>query len=959
MSVKVGEAYVGPPAPERAGATPAYGLALGALFFLSGALGLLYEIVFFRRLHLALGVGIFAVGAVVSAFMLGLAVGSRWASRSAWLRRSPLVAYAGLELGIAVYVLAFPLLVGGLEALYPALFRLLEGHSLALSLARFTLAFVLLLPPTFLMGASLPAIAEAVVAPSGQLARRAAWLYAVNTIGGVVGTLAAGFFLIEHLGITGSLFAGAAGSGIVAAGALALSRHAAHRQRRARPVEGPARKPEPDEPRPGRKVARLATTAALMAGAVSLASEIVWTRALVFFVHNSTYAFSAILAVYLLAIATGALLATRLVRTTGGAVRSLAVALAASSLALLVAIAIYRRLPEVAALLAGGEPLTSGLSGVSSSASIPVWSWGRALAIIFGQVAAVLFLPALLLGAVFPLTLKLAPPNGRPAAELVGRLYAVNTVGGVGGAVLGTFVLVALLGTRGALLLLAWLPAPVALWALFEATNARQARTALAGVFLAALAAGSLLAAPRGFYQDLFEKRFGRVVWFSEGISETVAVCDHRDGSRWIQFSDGRGASGTVSFQGGWLYAHLPLLLHPRPERAAVICFGTGNTLGAASLHPLLALDGIELSPEVVKAAFLFAETNHDVATSGRARIVIEDGRSFLLATDRRYDVISEEPPLVHTAGVVNLYSRDFYELCSRRLGDDGILAVWLATWELETTEVRMLVRAFVDAFPHASVWDCTHPGEWLLIGSKKPLRIDLDALAARMAAPAIARDLARIDVELGGIRTPADLLSLHLMGHAGLEAFAGGVPPVTDDRSVVDFTTPRHARANFGLGEWVTGGLTVSGVGERGLQSELLLRAFDRVYAFREPVVSMIARHGARDPARFAEEVREKMRAREMKAARMTIGALRKAAADLRAMGQPLRSLESLDRGLALVPPEARAPLHAMRAQLYEEMGRPEEARATAAEAARAEEALRQRAGDAAPSPAPPGGQR
>jgi predicted membrane-bound spermidine synthase len=916
-------------APERAGT---YGLALGALFFLSGALGLLYEIVWFRRLHLTLGVSLFAVGAVVSAYMLGLAVGSRGAARAAWLRRSPLAAYAGLELGIALYAVAFPLAVGALEALYPALFRLLEGHPLALSGARFALAFLLLLPPTFLMGASLPAMAEAVVAPPGQLARRVAGLYALNTLGGVTGTLAAGFFLIEHLGITRSLHVGAAGSALVAASAFALARHPAHRRRLAEPAEAPRPLAEgdrlpPGSPRkakagvvpPGRELGTLAMAAAFVAGAVSLASEIVWTRALVFFVHNSTYAFSAILAVYLLGITAGALVAARFVRTTPVAVRSLAVALGASAVALLGAITVYRHLPELAGLLASGPPAAPGPSSAPPSA-MPVWSWGRALVLVFGQVAGVLFLPALLLGAVFPLTLELAPVSVRPA-WLVGRLYAVNAVGCVAGTVLGTFVLVALLGTRGALLLLAWLPVPIALWALREAAPSRRACTAMAGTFVAALLGLSLVAAPRGFYRELFEKRFGRVVWFAEGTTETVAVCEHKDGSRWIQFSDGRGASGTWSYQGGWLYAHLPLLLHPRPRSAAVICFGTGNTLGAASLHGLETLDGVELSPEVVKAAPLFAATNHDVTRSGRARIVIEDGRSYLLATGRRYDVITEEPPLVHTAGVVNLYSRDFYELCSRRLADDGIMAVWLATWELETAEMRMLVRAFVDAFPHASLWDCTHPGEWLLIGSKMPLRIDLDVLAARMAGPEIARDLARIDADTGGIRSPSDLLSLHLMGHAGLAAFAGDARPVTDDRSVVDFTTPRHPRANFGLGEWVTGGLAVSGVGALGLQSELLLREFDRVYTFREPGGTMISSYGARDAAQFSREVREKAGAREMKAARMMIGGLRRMAADLRARGRPERSLDALDRGLALVPAEARGPIDEMRAQLLREM--------------------------------------
>jgi predicted membrane-bound spermidine synthase len=918
-------AQPGTAAPERE-AAPGRGLALGALFFVSGALGLLYEVVWFRRLHLTLGVSVFAVGAVVSAFMLGLAAGSRWAAGSDRVRRAPLVAYAVLELGIALYAVAFPLLVTGLEALYPVLYQGLEGRPLALSLTRFALSFVLLLPPTFLMGASLPAIAEAAVAPRDETARRIAWLYAVNTLGGVAGTLLAGFVLLEHLGIRGTLYAGGALGLAVAAAAFALSRVVPRDSGRPGP-EGSAGPVIPrDSRRPGPEgsaSARLATTAALMAGLVSLASEVVWTRALVFFVHNSTYAFSAMLAVYLLGIAAGAVLAGRLAREPDAARRFLGVVLAASAFALVAAIAAYRHLPALASLLASGPPASPGVPG-AATAALSVGSWSTALAIVFAQAAAVLLVPAALLGAVFPATLALAPAAERPAA-VVGRLYAANAVGSVAGAVLGTFVLVAALGTRGSLLLVAWLPLPVGLWALRASAPAGRGRAWVPVALVVALAGCSVLAAPRGFYRELFERRFGRVVWFSEGATETVAVCEHADGSRWIQFSDGRGASGTWSFQGGWLYAHLPLLLHPDPRSAAVVCFGTGNTLGAASLHDLDALDGIELSPEVVKAAPLFASTNHGVTTSGRARIVIEDGRSYMLATGRRYDVVTEEPPLVHTAGVVNLYSRDFYELCSRRLGDDGILAVWLATWELEAPEMRMLVRAFVDAFPHASLWDCTHPGEWLLLGSKAPLRVDVDALAARMASPAIARDLARIDPDSGGIRSPADLLSLHMMGHEGLVAFAGDARPVTDDRSVVDFRAPRRARANFGLGEWVTGGLSVAGVGERGLQSELLLRDFDRVYTFRETVAPIVASYGGRDPAAFLGEVRARARARELKAARLVIGGLRRVAADLRAMGQPERSLEVLDRGAALVPHEARGPIDEMRAQLLREM---EEAR-------------------------------
>ena len=942
--------------------------ATGALFFLSGALGLLYEVVWFRRLHLALGVSIFAVGAVLSAFMLGLALGSRWAAQSERLRRAPLAAYAGIELGIAVYAVAFPSLAAGIEALYPALFGALEGQPFLLALVRFALAFAVLLPPTFLMGASLPAVAESVgelSAPgrsagesSAGLARRVAWLYALNTLGGVAGALLAGFVLVERLGLTRTLWVGAAASAVVGAGALALSRARGEAPVEALPMplspDVPAAVPAPSKKsRRERRVATserasvappaaaaalaatphapLALAAALLAGAVSLAAEIVWTRALVFFVHNSTYAFSAIVAVYLLGIAAGAALAARLARDAAAAVRGLATTLFAASASLLVAIAAYRHLPAVASLLAGGRRLAPGLTGGGPSATLVVGSWADALVVIFGQVAAVLFLPALFLGAVFPLALAVVSPRERSAAGHVGRLYSVNALGSVAGTLLGTFVLVAVLGTRGALVLLAWLPLPVALWALRVSRPSLKTQWAVLCV-VPAMAALTALAAPPGFYRELFERRFGPVLWFSEGVSETVAVCQYADGGRWIQFSDGRGASGTGSFQGGWLYAHLPLLLHPRPRSAAVVCFGTGNTLGAASLHPLQRLDGIELSRQVVAAAPFFSATNHDVATSGRARVVIEDGRNYLLATRRSYDVITEEPPLVHTAGVVNLYSRDFYELASRRLTSDGLVAVWLATWELEPDEMRRLVRAFVDAFPYASVWDCAHPYEWVLLGGKKAPQVDIDALAARMAERALARDLARIEPELGGIRTPADLLSLHLMDRDAMVRFAGDAPAVTDDRSVVDFTSPRRARANFGLGEWVTGGLTAAAVGERGLRSELGLREFDRIYAFRDSPLPLVASYGDRDPQAFAAEVRAAAFRREMKAADLAIRAVRRHAADLRTLGQPAQSLAVVDRALALVPRAASTPLHEMRAQLLREMGREDEARAAEA---------------------------
>jgi hypothetical protein len=174
--------------------------------------------------------------------------------------------------------------------------------------------------------------------------------------------------------------------------------------------------------------------------------------------------------------------------------------------------------------------------------------------------------------------------------------------------------------------------------------------------------------------------------------------------------------------------------------------------------------------------------------------------------------------------------------------------------------------------------------------------------------------------------------------------AFADGAPPVTDDRSVVDFTTPRHARSNFGLGEWVTGGLRSFGVGRGGLVSELRLRPFDRVYTMRESPADLVADYGPRDPADFQAEVRAQAWARELRATRLALEALRQMALEHLAAGRPERALDVLDDGLSLVPPEATGPVQRMRAEVLQELERPNEASEAAVEGARADEALKAR---------------
>ena len=795
----------------------------------------------------------------------------------------------------------------------------------------FLLALLLLLPPTFLMGASLPAIAQAVSGTPTGMAKSAGLLYGINTFGAVTGTLIAGFYAIEHLGIQGSIHLGLGGNLTVAVMAFALARHPAYRSRSRRHAETEEETPSA-APRDVRKQQLfLAVTAVTLTGLTSMAAEIVWTRALAFFIHNSTYAFSSVLAVYLFGIAAGSSCGTRLVQQPEKAMRWLTWTLVAISGAMLLSIVAYRHLPEVAQLFAAAEsPFQNPPLDPGGSSVVTMGSWSMALAYILGQVAVVLLLPTFLFGMVFPLALRLAQNGRNTTAGVVGKLYAANTAGSVVGVILGTFVLIVSFGTRLTLVILAWLPVPVAIWAMLKAVRHPIARKACLGLLPAILAIASMLAAPAGFYRGLFERRFGDVLWFSEGVSETVAICEYPDGRRWIQYSDGRGASGSSSFVGAWLYAHLPLLLHPDPQSALVICFGTGNTLGAASRHELEELDCAELSSEVVKASHFFSETNHDVVRNPAVNIIIEDGRNYLLGIDKRYDVVSEEPPLVHTAGVINLYSKDFYDLCSARMTEDGIMAVWLATWELEEPEVKMLVKAFVEAFPYTSLWDCLHPREWLLLGAKRPFEIDLASLGKRMSKQPLAEDFQKI-----GIDSPAALLALYMKGHKFLLGFAGDADPVTDDRSVVDYTSPRYARAGFGLGEVVTGGLHVAGAGFD--QRPGALRGFDRVYTFRESVDPFIVNYGPYDPAAFRKELKRWRTQHEVRfSERNVLPQVFASAQAYMEEGQGQKALETVNRGLDLVSEAAGQPLFRYSGWLHQALGQHEKARANFQEALR-----------------------
>jgi hypothetical protein len=246
---------------------------------------------------------------------------------------------------------------------------------------------------------------------------------------------------------------------------------------------------------------------------------------------------------------------------------------------------------------------------------------------------------------------------------------------------------------------------------------------------------------------------------------------------------------------GDRMYGHIPLLLHPDPRRVLQITFGVGNSLASVLTHPVEHVDCVELSPGVIEAAPYFRATNRDALRDPRVELLIGDGRNFLLTSRERYDVIRLDPPELHTAGVVNLYTREFYELARDHLAEGGIFSIWINNVMTPEPEIRMILRTLAAVFPHVSVWHDPAMFSWIINGSVDPHAPDLGLLLERFRDPAIQQDLASI-----GIPDPFHFLRNFVFSGEALEQFSGAGPLVVDDHTRIDFSVPRSADAFYGI---------------------------------------------------------------------------------------------------------------------------------------------------------------
>ena len=733
------------------------------LMLASGFAGLGYQIVWTQQCALWLGHESAAVLAVVAAFFGGLAAGALTLGTRAARSARPARWYAGCELTIAAWSL---LLVFAMRPVSVWAARLMGAQPAPAWqwVVAFLGTFVLLLPATAAMGATLPAMERMTAAMRGER-RSVAALYAGNTFGAVVGVLAAAFWLIPQLGLTRT--AGLCITLNLACGITSLilfrrgGRLAADPD--LLPQAGEGDRSDPLAPRSGER-ARVRGTRALLVrlaltGLLGIGYEVLVVRVLSQVTEDTVYTFAMLLAVYLVGTAAGAAgYQRRLVRARNREqlddllLAALAVACAAGTSSLWAA----EHLRAAAQHALGG-----GLrAAVGAEAVLALVAFGP---------------PTLVMGALFSHLSDRATASG----VHFGRALGVNTLGAAAAPAVWGVLAVPVLGAKGALLLIS---------VGYLAMTARRAWSR-PHVWATAGAVGALaLVAPPLAFIDV--PAGGRVVDYREGVMAAVSVVEDANGVARLRINNRQQEGSSATFRFDARQAWLPLLLHPAPTRALFLGLGTGVTAGSAAEDPKLQVDAVELLPEVIEASSRFRHASAGSAADSRLHVIAADARRHVRASERRYDVIVSDNFHPARSGSGALYTVEHFEAVRLRLEAGGLFCQWLPLHQLDLASLRSIVQSFLAVYPHGGAVLANNSLETPvlgLVGRGDESRFDAAAIHDRLARAPLPERLAGI-----GLEDELAVLGSFVAGPSGLRRLAGNAAANTDDRPVVAYRAPR-----------------------------------------------------------------------------------------------------------------------------------------------------------------------
>ena len=770
-------------------------------FFVSGATGLIYEVVWTRLLTLVLGNTHYSVSTVLTTFMGGLALGSFFGGRLIDRGGRPLLIYALLEGAIGIYCFLIPYFIDASLPLFQWVYlNFQESYSLT-SFFRFGVCGAILLVPASLMGATLPILGKFVSGDPEVIGRDVGTLYAVNTFGAVVGALTSAFVLMKLYGVNVTIWI-TAGLNIGLASVILIF----FRSQWARSVV------EEDLP-PSEKESRFYTPEVILilggfcvTGIASLIYQVAWTRIFSLLLGSSVYAFSLILTAFILGLGFGTLTFSRIV---GG----------------------FKDLKKVFGWLQVGIGL-SALAALPFFGKVPLvnrWvylNWGLDFSSIqwsnFLIILSLIFVPTFFMGAQFPVVVRLVARDLKTLGHHVGTVYASNTVGTILGSLIGGFLLIPILGVQNTILWAVFVNVVLGSVLLYTSSLRINLKTYVLPALLlvwvmgargidpwdkAVISSGSFMPYRIDELEGALQRK-NKILFYKEGMHTTVTTELAIDGNIFLRVNGKTDASLALDMRTQLLSGYLPMFFSKDPESVLVVGQGSGVTLGAVTQFSAKDIDLVEISPTVIEGSRFFDPFNQRALDDPRVRVILEDGRNHITLTEKKYDVIISEPSNPWISGVGALFTQDFYQLANTRLKPGGIMCIWMHT-NMSPESFKSISRAFLSVFSDVTMWESIVGDDYLLIGSRQPemalyeivngvrgylgryqepYSLPYEKVKRLLEDPVRGRELKRL-----GISSVRDLMGLLVMGQDELQKFSEGAPIHTDDNSLLEFGAPEY----------------------------------------------------------------------------------------------------------------------------------------------------------------------
>lgn len=766
------------------------------IFFLSGATGLVYEVIWVRLTGLVFGNTSHAISTVLGAFMAGLALGSWKLGQRADRTENPLRLYGLLEIGIGISAALVPLVFRALDTFYWAMAPALSSIPAGGGIVRFGTSFIVLITPTFLMGGTLPVLTRFFTERLDEVEGKVGVLYALNTFGAAAGSLLAALVLIPGIGNIRTTIIIASINVVIGLFAIWMSGRPSGKMG-ASPgsLDDGDRETPPFSPMPADDVRssnpaadRLVLMTLAVSGFVSMMYEVSWTRALSAIIGSSTYAFSVMLVTFLIGIALGSsIISRRKPAATLGLLGLMQVGVAIGGVVFLVG---YLAAPYV--LLA----LIRAFS----------YSFPAIFTIQFVLCAGLMILATLCMGASFPIASQLYSSKFTILGRSIGNIYSVNTVGAIIGSLIAGFVLMPIIGTERTILVGLFFNSAIALLLLTEARTKKFAQGIAIVLLLVATVSmrGGMFWKPdamdRGIlvYAKALDSRpeltmeenyqDTDVVYFKEGNNATISV---RKGENYLALrTNGKVDASNrddmiTQLTVGWL----PGFYHPNPKDALVIGYGSGVTVGAVtSIKEIQNIDCIEIEPAVFGAGPWFSSINRKSYENPKVHLTFNDARNYMNTTRKQYDIIISEPSNPWIAGVASLFTAEFYDRASQVLKPDGIFAQWIQLYELDPEDLRMVLYEVQRKFPEVSVW--VTDSDLIIIASRQPQKLDMSRVASIVRSdPSMVRDFR----DFLHSDQPEGLLGYYVMSSDAVRKFASHARRNTDDHPLLEFHAPRQ----------------------------------------------------------------------------------------------------------------------------------------------------------------------